>query len=804
MSDSEIFFAYPSQPNLLREAVSTACERIGGVGGVRARSWEDLRVSGRIVVDVIFAALDRANAGLFEVTDLNENVLFELGYAVGRSKRVLPILNDSVENAAQLYKETRILDGIGYSAYEGSDEIFAAFQRERPDRRPMSIFEESIEPTLRAKGLPSIFHITSVYGDDASGALRRVVRAASSTGIRLTVADPRETSVQPLAWYAQQVYDAAAVIIHFESPRKRDTELHNARCAFIGGLARGMDSSLLMLAPEDYSSPFDYRDLLFVYSSASECSTRAEYWLNRQLEPARLYVASLSSERARRELSTELRTLSLGEPVAENEAQRLNEYFIDTPVFHQVLGDHTGVFVGRRGAGKSATMLEAARSLAADRRVLVCTITPSDYQMEALARLVRGYREADTRGFVIEAIWRFLLYTEVALAVVRDIGSRPAGLQPNAPEWELSLYFEGPGAELKVDFDIRLERAVQRLAGVQASSSLEEERTNVVHALYRHQLAELRQLLEGALSERDRVAVLVDNLDRAWDQKEDLAPLAYVLLGLLTSVPLIASELQRGGGGYEPIPLTAAIFIRSDIYSQLVRTAIEPDKIPVRRIHWDEPGLMIEVINARYAASVSRDVPPDELWTKFFCAEVRGLDVRDYIIRRILPRPRDVIVYVTAAIQAAVTRRSGVVDVEHILAADDAYSQFAYDAIKIEDPSLGERLELAMIEFAGVSPVLTSDEVSELLEGAELRPDEVEGAISQLRDVSFLGIETDDGLFDYSDDALAKRRADVLARRLSKREERPVRYEVHRAFRPYLGILDSFEDAQTPQQGPKP
>jgi hypothetical protein len=629
-----------------------------------------------------------------------------------------------------------------------------------------------------------------MYSDDASAALTRVIRTAASSGIRVASADPRETSAQPLTWYAQHIYDAAAVVVHFESPRKLHADVHNARGSFIGGLVRGMGKNLLMLAPEDYSAPFDYRDLLFVYSSAAECTTRADYWLNRELEPTRLYLASVASDAARRELSTELKTLRVGEPVAENEAQDLEDYFVETAVFHQVLGEHTGVFVGRRGSGKSATMLEAARALSADRRSVVCTLTPSDYQMEALARLVRAYREVDTRGYVIEAIWRFLIYTEVALAVVRDLGARPAGIQPNAPEWELSLYFEGPGAELKVDFDIRLERAIQRLSGLSKASTVESERSNIVDALYKHELGEMRRLLGRALAGRDRVAVLIDNLDRAWDQKGDLRPLSYVLLGLLTSVPRIAAELQRGGSGYSPIPLTASIFIRTDIYAQLVTTAVEPDKIPIRRLAWEDPALLIEVMNERYAASVGRDTGGDELWARFFCSEVGGLDVRDYIISRILPRPRDMIVYVTAAIDAAVVKQSPIVDAEHILAADQVYSQFAYDAIKIEDPSLGDRLEHAMIEFAGGSPILTASELQELLDEAGFEEGEYQSAIDQLRDVSFIGIEARDGVFDFSDDVQAKRRADVMARRLARERGTSLRYEVHSAFRPYLAISD--------------
>ncbi len=193
---------------------------------------------------------------------------------------------------------------------------------------------------------PSIFYVTNLYNDDASAALTRVVRSEADDGIRLVVADPSETSVQSLTWYAQQIYDAAVVVVHFESPLNADAETHNARAAFIGGLAHGMHKPVLMLAVDDYSAPFDYRDLLYPYSTAADCSTRASYWLRRELEDLRRYLGDIAVERKRRELSTELRTIQLGEPVAENEAADLDLYFIETNAYQEIMGDRTAVYVG--------------------------------------------------------------------------------------------------------------------------------------------------------------------------------------------------------------------------------------------------------------------------------------------------------------------------------------------------------------------------------------------------------------------------------------------------------------------------
>jgi hypothetical protein len=790
MPDSEIFFAYPSEPQLAREMLTTAARRLDRVGGLRARCWEDLHVGGRIVIQQILSEIDRTSAGVYDITSLNPNVLFELGYAVGREKHVFPLLDESLADASKRWSDVRILSGIGYTPYKNSDDIFVALMREQPHLREKSIWEEAIAPGLFPAGIPSLFYVTSLHGDDASGALTRTVRAATAAGIRISTADPRETAVQPLTWYAQQIYDAAAAVIHFESPRKLGADLHNARCALIAGISHGTGRPILMLAAEDYSAPFDYRDLLFVYSTAGECASRAEYWLTRELEPTRLYVASVAAEETRRKLSTELRTLRLGEPVAENEAADLEDYFIDTAVYHEVLADTTAVYVGRRGTGKTATMLAAGRSLSDDRRNVVCTITPSDYQIEGLSRLLRTYSERDTRGYVIEAIWKFLLYSEIALAAVRDIKTRPAGLQPNAPEWELNAFLDGPGADLKVDFDVRLERAIARLEKVPHGGGIEEERGKIVEALHRGHLADLRGLLERALGSNRRVAVLIDNLDRAWDARADLSHLAYLLLGLLSSVPSIIDDLRRGGSRHQSIPISAAVFIRTDIYAQLIATALEPDKLPVRRLLWDDPVRLLEIVEARYAASVGNDAVGGELWRRFFCQDVGGLDVKDYVLARILPRPRDMLVYIRAAIEEAVLRRSPIVDAEHIYKADEVYSQFAFDALKIEDPVLGGRLDDAFIEFAGGPNTWSTTELTELLDRVGLQPDEHSAALNQMRDVSFLGIETSEGDFDFSDDVQAQRRADVMSRRYALENNVETRYQVHSAFRPYLEIPD--------------
>jgi hypothetical protein len=796
-AETSIFFAYPSQPPHRRETVARAAARIDKFGGLAALPWENLSVGGRIVIREVLNAIERCTAGVFEITGLNENVLFELGYAIGSRKRVLPIRDTSFADDEARFRRVRILQDIGYSEYTNSDDVVAAFMRERPDLREESLFEEAIEPVLAAPADPSIFYVTSAYNSDASAALTRRVKAETREGLRLFLVDPREMDNQSLPWYAQHVHDAAAVVLHFESPMRLDADIHNPRCAFIGGLAYGMGKPILMLALDDYSPPFDYQDLLYVYSTAADCSTRANYWLGRELKGVKEYLARVDVARERRARSTELKTLRLGEPVAENEADTLDDYFIPTAAYQEALAEHTSVFVGRRGAGKSATMLETARALKEDQRNLVCTVNPTAYELEGLVRVLRKYRESDTRSYVVDAMWKFLLYSEIALAVVADTARRPAGLQPDGPEWELNVYLNGEGRDLRGDFDVRLERAIRRLEAASLGDTLEDERANIVEALHRDLLSNLRRLLEPVLANRSRVAILIDNLDKSWDVDADVEQLSYVLLGLLASAEGISNELRRGSPRRFPLPVTLGVFIRTDIYGHLLAIAREPDKIPVRRITWVEPQQLIDLIDARYAASAERDTEPGELWDRYFVNQIDGLNTQDYIVYRVLPKPRDILIFTRAAIDAAILRGSPTVEEQDIRTADEIYSQFAFDAIRIDDPSLVGRLDEGLIEFAGGPAILTHDDLVDLFQRIEIAQAEYDRAIDQLRDLSFLGIEIRDDDFDFSDDPQAKRRADVLAARLAKSRGVPKpRFQVHNAFRPYLAIQRTPEEAR--------
>ena len=83
------------------------------------------------------------------------------------------------------------------------------------------------------------------------------------------------------------------------------------------------------------------------------------------------------------------------------------------------------------------------------------------------------------------------------------------------------------------EFSVRLDTTVSRLRNLGVAASAEKQRLGISERLHNDMLARLRSLLGRVLSSRSRVAILVDNLDKAWNQQTDLRVLSELLFGLL-------------------------------------------------------------------------------------------------------------------------------------------------------------------------------------------------------------------------------------------------------------------------------
>lgn len=785
------FFAYPSTPTSIGETITTAIRKINGGQAVKLTPWEECRTGGKIIIEEICRVIDDCDLFCADLTGLNPNVMFELGYAIAKNKRIWLIFDTTFSESKTKFDQLRILTTVGYRNYCNSEDIENAFYDDQPfsdlDR---TIYKDSIEPNLVPGERSTLLYLKSRHDTESS---RYVSKRVENPKIRVIVNDPKESSVQSLTWYGTKVYSVKGVVCHFTSQDREGANLHNARYALVAGMSFGMDKKLLMLEQGTSFVPIDYRDLLQQYQTAQQASTILTDWLKPIEGDWLAEETSRKNNVVSKQLAVELRTFQVGEPLAENESDLLKEYFVETGAYNQALQGQNVIFVGRKGSGKTANLFKLESMLGEDPRNLVCVIKPISYELAGIVELLKRYKGLDRKGYVIESLWKFLIYSEIAKVAIDRITNRPSS-QNFTHETDLVSFYESHGELLNEEFTIRLEKCVEKLIqtpdGEEDSQNVEQFRRSISEEIHKNVLGKLRTVLGKALVETNRVAILVDNLDKAWGRSSDFDHLAQFLLSLLAVANEIPGEFKKQNSRRESVNLSLALFIRSDIFSHIKGQAQEPDKIPHSRLSWNDPELLLRVIEERFVASQTIGTSPSDLWSRFFVEDVNGVPVKTFIMERILPRPRDLVVFVKSAIEKAVNRNHTKVEAADLKEAEKDYSQHAFETILVENGIQFGSLEKILYEFAGANQFITEMELKTFFSKADVTESDVNQLIAHLCELSFLGLEVTANDFRFAEDAQDYQKLEAQKRKYRGIKGGALRYSINKPFWAFLEIKD--------------
>lgn len=162
------------------------------------------------------------------------------------------------------------------------------------------------------------------------------------------------------------------------------------------------------------------------------------------------------------------------------------------------------------------------------------------------------------------------------------------------------------------------------------------------------------------------------------------------------------------------------------------------------------------------------------------------MPTRDYILWRVLPRPRDIIYLANAALTTAINRKHRTVQESDLVFGEGLYSKFALEALLVESEAQGFDLEEVLYEFAGLDSTIDDKTLTRLL----TKFDSAVDIRMWLIKTSFLGVETRGGEFLHIEGESEARRKLLVADRLAKQQGRQVRFRVHPAFRNNLEIRD--------------
>jgi hypothetical protein len=775
-----VFLAYAGQPRLRAETMQEVATKLGHQG-TSASTWQDLDVTGRVLIQAICERIDESDVVIAEVSDLNSNVLFEAGYALASNKHLWLALDETDADAVRRWKELGLFSTVGRVNYSGSsDSLSAAWAKhiDSTDDDRASLLE-GLMSGGRVRQSDAVFAPTLPSGIQSAITLESFLQRQSDITV-LGAGD--DLGMAPLDFYVKEIYRSSAAIFHLLAPKRIRALEHNARASFLAGLAYGFKLPVLMVVEEGFESPLDYKDILFTYDSTAALQEHVRQWLE-----ALPKQAGSNKRLGKMALDIELPLRSFGQYVAEYEREELTDYFIQTSEFQSIMAGQAKVFVGRKGTGKTATMSQAVVELRKDRRNLVVPVKPSAYELSGLLEFAKRLSTDSQTEYAMLCLWQYLLYTEVAVRTVNHASDKPAGTGTDEALISLAAELEDYGVDHHEDISSRLEKALTTLT-TEPRRDGEVDRQFINRVLGMHRLPKLRESILRTLRNFKRVAILIDNLDKTWEKGSDYDIIGRFILSLLAAIGRIESDFAKGANGGDPVKVSLTVFLRTDIYDIVARAAREPDKVGVLTVRWQDAELLVRVLEERYAINRDKKARSKDfdMWAEVFDAEVHGLPTRDYFLWRTLPRPRDFIYFANAALTTAINRKHSVISADDIAFAEDQYSRFAIEALLVESEAEGFDLEEALYEFAGTDSTILASDLAVLMSSYE----NADAIRDWLIRASFLGLEVKPDQFIHVEGEIDARRQKKVAEKHAIKSGAVLRYRIHPAFRAYLEVRD--------------
>ncbi len=723
---SEALFLYPNEPEIISATIEEAARQLRvAAGAKRWFTWKDLGVTGQIIFCQICKALRHTNFVVADVTTLNFNLLFEIGFAIGLGIPVLPIRDTSFIKDSKVFSELGLIDTLGYFDFQNSAQLVKQVLEKGcpPQVLPHN---QSVDKERPLYVMKSPVH---------SEGMVRLMSAVKKSGLRFQSFDPRESSRLSLHDALKQASSSLGIIVHLMAPDRSGSIPHNARCAFVAGLGLATGKHVLMLQETQVSQPIDYRDVVRCYSSPKEIQDLIIPFIRSVVEMLQETTFVPTSIPL-----TPLEKVDLGDLAAENEIIALQAYFVPTGQYNEVKRGHARLVVGRKGAGKTAIFYGVREAHSKDRSQLVLDLKPEGHQLVKLRETILNELSPGMQQHVLTAFWNYLLLMEIAHKIVRteqQAAYRNSKLYGFYQEVKRAYEIHMTAEAEQGDFSERLLALVDDIVGRRQCVTTVNQAGEVTRLIYRSDIRQLNDTISQYLSAsgKEGVWLLFDNLDKGWPifdvKPEDVR--------IITSLLEATRKLQRQFEN-RSLNLRAVVFLRNDIYQHMILDPGDRGKENPAILDWNDPETLREMLRRRIALSTDLDESFNELWRLFFASHVRGEESFAFILGRTLMRPRELLRFVRDCINVAVNRRHEQVMEDDILHAERSYSDDALVDLSLELKDVRPDFANAPYTFIGADTHLLASEVELGLVKAGIPAEQLEKVRELLLWFGFLGI----------------------------------------------------------------
>jgi len=655
-----MFFAYPNQPSQLGEIIEVAIKKFNS-SAQKITSWKAMPIAGSFIAQKIQEFIHEKDLLVADISALNFNVTYEIGYAIGIGKPILLVKNIAIAEAEPTIGEVGIFDTIGFKTYENSDDLVKLFLAAE-DIHPLW----KDDPNINTKA--PVYLIEQQFKSDFATRITGRIKKARYV---FRSFDPVEMARLSAYDAINQVSQSHGVLVSLLSKENSGFKTHNLRAAFVAGLAHGMNKVTYILQHNYDPVPIDYRDFVDVYHKITDIdSIIADFAAEIAEQFQEGKVSTTNSKR------TILQKLDFGSSSAENEIRNLQEYYLKTDAYSRALRGEVQLVIGRKGSGKSAIFLQIRDRERNKSKNVVLDLKPEGHQLIKFKELILSYLQEGTFQHTIVAFWEYILLLEVCHKVLDNDKLRHLNsTELYEPYRKLESSYKAENYLTEGDFSERMSKLMENLTNTYKSKygsnkNIRLSSAEITNLLYTSDISALRKDLLNYLKHKDKIWILLDNIDKGWPssglQHEDF----IIMRTLIDALRSIQRQCSK-----ERIDLFPIIFLRNDVYELLVEQTSDRQKEAKEMLDWIDPDLLREILKLRMMTSLESKIDSfDELWRTVCISHYDGEETSQYIIDRSLMRPRFLINLINQCKGSAVNLNHKIIEGEDIEKGIKSYS----------------------------------------------------------------------------------------------------------------------------------
>ena len=720
----KVFLAYPSRPSL-KEIMRRVREFATHRQDLRITTWERPDISGGHLISDIVTIIKNSDIVVGDITALNFNVTYELGFALGLGKRVIPTRNSAYDLDEEAIQRIGLFDTLLRQPYTTAGELFDVISAASIDQRIATDFPPD----------PSPLYI--VLPDAKTDDLSQIKERAQRAGLRSREFDPGENPRLGATEAIRAVSSARGVIIPLLSSEFREASIHNIRAAFVAGVAHALEKPTLIMSFGDWLVPLDVRDVVEAYRTTAQFTTMLTQFAGR------VHQKMFSGTSSVRKSQNSLLDVDLGDTAAENEEPLLAEYFLERGEYRQVLDQRVNIVVGRKGSGKTAFFVRVRDQLRSDGSNVVVDLSPRAYQLKRLKDFVLDSLAAGSKEFLLSAFWEYVLLLEVAGKMIdrdRDVYMRNHKLFESY--LKLQSLFESETSTVGIDFSDRLQLLIDRISANYQEYVGRTDRDRLSEAtltniLYKTTLGELKDAIIHYSRHKKGVYLIFDNLDKGWKASGLEDADIVIVRTLLDATRKMENDFRRY------VDFHCTTFLRNDIYDILLSELSDRGKQTKVLVDWPHRDLLKQMVRRRlqYTLKDTNNTPVDALWYEICEAIVDGENSLDYLIRHSLMRPRYLLRLINHCIENAINFSREKATEEDILAGLSLYSTEIVAEIDLEIRDVLGPIGDLLYAFLGEPKRMKNGKIIDLLKTRITEGESVEAAYSLLIWHGVLGLK---------------------------------------------------------------